>query len=204
MLVLFSILSKTVGLRVSAEEEIAGLDIEEHGLTNAYADFTPAVHPYDGTERGLEEHPSGPFTVEAAIPVQYAQSPKPAKPGVAKMTKVDIITNPLKFEVLKEAMNAIGITGITMSNVMGCGMQKGRKEYYRGVEVELKLLPKVRLEIVVCKVPVRTVVETAKKVLYTGHIGDGKIFVYDVENVIKVSTGEEGYDALQDREESAS
>ncbi len=198
--ILFSVLKKTIGLRVSPEAEVAGLDIEEHGLTSAYADFSPAVHPYDGTERDFEPK-HGPYTMAAAVPVEYAVPAKqPSKPGVVKMTKVDIITNPLKFEELKEALNGIGITGITMSNVMGCGMQKGRREYYRGVEVELKLLPKVRLEIVVCKIPVKTVVETAKKVLYTGHIGDGKIFVYDVENVIKVSTGEEGYDALQDVE----
>lgn len=200
---LFSVLKKTIGLRVSPEEEIAGLDIEEHGLTSAYADFSPAVHPYDGTEQGIAV-PVGPYTVEAAVPVEHvpttASPAKPAKSGTVKMTKVDIIANPLRFEQLKEALNAIGITGITMSNVMGCGMQKGRREYYRGVEMELKLLPKVRLEIVVCKIPVKTVVETAKKVLYTGHIGDGKIFVYDVENVIKISTGEEGYDALQDVE----
>jgi ammonium transporter, Amt family len=198
--ILFVILKKTIGIRVSAQEEVSGLDIEEHGLTNAYADFTPAVHPYDGTESDYEPTP-GPFTMAAAVPVEYAPSvAKPSKSGALKMTKIDIITNPLKFEQLKEAMNGIGITGITMSNVMGCGMQKGRREYYRGVEVELKLLPKVRLEIIICKIPVKTVVETAKKVLYTGHIGDGKIFVYDVENVIKVSTGEEGYDALQDVE----
>ena len=97
-------------------------------------------------------------------------------------------------------MNDIGITGMTVTNVLGCGVQKGKTEYYRGVEVDFNLLPKIQVEMVVCKVPVRTVIETAKKVLYTGHIGDGKIFVYDVENVIKVRTGEEGYDALQDVE----
>ena len=89
---------------------------------------------------------------------------------------------------------------MTVTNVLGCGMQKGSSEYYRGVQLEVNLLPKVQVEMVVCKVPVRTVIETAKSVLYTGHIGDGKIFVYDVENVVKVRTGEEGYDALQDEE----
>jgi len=116
------------------------------------------------------------------------------------MTKIEIIARQSKFEVLKEAMNAIGITGMTVTQVLGCGIQKGKTEYYRGIEMEMNLLPKVQVEIVVAKVPVRTVIETAKKVLYTGHIGDGKIFVYDVENVIKVRTGEEGYDALQDVE----
>jgi len=194
---LFTILRKTVGLRVPASVEIEGLDIEEHGLTTAYADFAPASHPYDSPDVDAPV-PEGPYSVADTVPVEYVPIAKPVKPGAVKMTKVDIITNPLKFEQLKEALNAIGITGITMSNVMGCGMQKGRHEYYRGVAVELKLLPKVRLEIVICKIPVATVVETAKQVLHTGHIGDGKIFVYDVENVIKVSTGEEGYDALQD------
>ena len=116
------------------------------------------------------------------------------------MTKVVIITRQNRFEALKAAMQEIGITGMTVTQVLGCGMQKGTPEYYRGVPLEMTLLPKVEVEIVVCKVPVRTVIETAKRVLYTGHIGDGKIFVYDVENVVKVRTGEEGYDALQDVE----
>jgi Amt family ammonium transporter len=117
-----------------------------------------------------------------------------------KITKIDIIIKQSKFEILKEAMNEIGITGMTVTQVLGCGIQKGKHEYYRGVETEINLLPKVQVEIVVAKVPVRLVIDTAKKVLYTGHIGDGKIFVYNVENVIKVRTGEEGYDALQDVE----
>jgi len=117
-----------------------------------------------------------------------------------KITKIDILINQNRFEALKSAMNTIGVTGMTVTQVLGCGMQKGRMEYYRGVQREINLLPKVKVEIVVCKVPVRTVIETAKKVLYTGHIGDGKIFVYDTENVVKVRTGEEGYDALQDEE----
>ena len=116
------------------------------------------------------------------------------------MTKVEIICKEARLEKLKEAMTSIGITGMTVSHVMGCGVQKGKPEYYRGVAIETNLLPKVQVDIVVSKVPVRSVIETAKKVLYTGHIGDGKIFVYDVENVIKVRTGEEGYDALQDVE----
>ena len=117
-----------------------------------------------------------------------------------KLTKVEIICKESRLEALKNAMTSIGITGMTVSHVMGCGAQKGKPEYYRGIPVEATLLPKVQVDIVVSKVPVRSVIDTAKKVLYTGHIGDGKIFVYDVENAIKVRTGEEGYDALQDVE----
>ncbi len=117
-----------------------------------------------------------------------------------KMTKIDIITRQGKFEDLKEALGKIGITGMTVSQVLGCGMQKGLTEYYRGVPVEVNLLPKVRIEVVVCEIPVDLVVETAQKVLRTGKIGDGKIFVYEVANVIKIRTGEQGRDALQDHE----
>ena len=118
----------------------------------------------------------------------------------SKMTNIAIITKQSKFEALKAAMDGIGVTGMTVTQVLGCGMQKGRPEYYRGVEMESTLLPKIQVEIVVCKIPVRTVIEAAKNALYTGHIGDGKIFIYDVENVVKVRTGEEGYEALQDVE----
>lgn len=114
-----------------------------------------------------------------------------------KLTKIDIITSPSKFEELKDALNEIGITGMTVSNVLGCGMQKGHKEFYRGKTVDINLLQKVKVEIVVCEVPVNTVVETAKKVLQSGQIGDGKIFIYDVANVIRISNGAEGRDALQ-------
>ena len=120
--------------------------------------------------------------------------------GDVKMTKVEIITKLERFEALKTALDGIGITGMTVTNTMGCGMQKGSTEFYRGVPMEPRLLPKVKVEVVVCKVPVKKVVEAAKNALYTGKIGDGKIFVYDVENVMKVRTGEEGYDALQDNE----
>ena len=116
------------------------------------------------------------------------------------MTKVEMLIEQERFEALKNALMAIGITGMTVTHVQGCGAQKGKPEYYRGVMQEVTLLPKVQVEVVICKVPVKTVIDTAKKVLYTGHIGDGKIFVYDVENVIKVRTGEEGFDALQDVE----
>ena len=115
-------------------------------------------------------------------------------------TKVEIVCKESRLDQLKSAMMKIGITGMTVSHVLGCGAQKGRPEYYRGVQVEATLLPKIQVDIVVSEVPVRRVIETAKKVLYTGHIGDGKIFVYDVENVVKIRTGEEGYDALQDVE----
>ncbi|PKM49542.1 MAG: P-II family nitrogen regulator [Firmicutes bacterium HGW-Firmicutes-7] len=113
-----------------------------------------------------------------------------------KMTKIDIITRPSKFEDLKEALNDIGITGMTVTQVLGCGMQKGVTEMYRGVPVAINLLPKVKVEMVVCEVPVQTVVDTATAVLKTGEIGDGKIFIYPVENVIKIRTGEEGVRAL--------
>ncbi|WP_446898597.1 P-II family nitrogen regulator [Clostridium sp. LBM24168] len=114
-----------------------------------------------------------------------------------KLTKIDIITSQGKFEDLKKALGEIGIAGMTVTNVLGCGMQKGHKEYYRGLTMEINLLPKIKVEVVVCEVPVETVVETAKKVLHTGDMGDGKIFVYDVQNVIRISTGDEGKAALQ-------
>ena len=143
--------------------------------------------------------------VPVAEAVEVKEMPKvaadvPARTGTDKFTKVEIVCKEARLEALKTAMVGIGITGMTVSHVLGCGAQKGKPEYYRGVEVEATLLPKIQVDIVVCKVPVSQVVDTAKKVLYTGHIGDGKIFVYDVENVIKVRTGEEGYDALQDVE----
>jgi Amt family ammonium transporter len=192
MFVVFLLIKKTVGLRVSKAEEIAGLDIEEHGLMSSYADFMPSVV----TGSSLSTAKASAVSMDEAVPVVHKES-VPAASDV-KMTKLDIIMNPSKFDALKEAMNTIGVTGMTVTNVMGCGMQKGGKEFYRGIEVEINLLPKVCVEIVVCKIPVSTVVNAAKKVLYTGNIGDGKIFVYDVENVIKVRTGEEGYLALQD------
>ena len=192
----FLLLKKTIGLRVSSEEEIKGLDRTEHGLPSAYADFVPAVeslnYGYDGAVAVSGETP-----VAEAIPVKKVTA---VEEGVPKFTKIEIVCKEPRFEALKNAMMEIGITGMTVSHVLGCGAQKGQPEYYRGVPVEANLLPKIQVDIVVSKVPVRTVIETAKKVLYTGHIGDGKIFVYDVENVVKVRTGEEGYDALQDVE----
>ncbi|MBP5350151.1 MAG: ammonium transporter [Clostridia bacterium] len=196
MTLTFFIIKKTVGLRVSAEEEIKGLDSTEHGLPSAYADFVPAVESLDYGFSGAVAV-SGETPVSEAIPVKRVPSFDETRP---KFTKIEIICKEPRFEALKAAMMDVGITGMTVSHVLGCGAQKGQPEYYRGVPVEATLLPKIQVDIVVSKVPVRTVIETAKKVLYTGHIGDGKIFVYDVENVVKVRTGEEGYDALQDVE----
>ena len=196
MTLTFFIIKKTVGLRVSKEEEIKGLDSTEHGLPSAYADFLPAVESLDyGYEEAVSV--SGDVPVAEAVTVKKMPTFDDSTP---KLTKVEIICKESRFEALKAAMMQIGITGMTVSHVLGCGVQKGKPEYYRGVQVEANLLPKVQVEIVVSAVPVQSVIDTAKKVLYTGHIGDGKIFVYDVENVVKVRTGEEGYDALQDVE----
>ena len=192
----FFLIKKTVGLRVSEEEEIKGLDSTEHGLPSAYADFVPAVESLDyGYEAAVAVR--GEIPVAEAVPVKKVPA---FEDGTPKFTKVEIICKENRFEALKKAMTELGITGMTVSHVLGCGQQKGKPEYYRGVEVEATLLPKIQVDIVVSKVPVRSVIEAAKEVLYTGHIGDGKIFVYDVENVVKVRTGEEGYDALQDVE----
>ena len=200
MTITFVIIKKTIGLRVSAEEEIRGLDSTEHGLPSAYADFAPAVTElsYAFPEAAEAVAVSGDTPVAEAIPVKKVASV--VDDGTPKFTKIEIVCRESRFEQLKTAMMDIGITGMTVSHVLGCGIQKGKPEFYRGVPVEATLLPKIQVDIVVVAVPVRKVIETAKKVLFTGHIGDGKIFVYDVENVIKVRTGEEGYDALQDVE----
>ena len=214
--VFFKVLDKVWGLRISPEAELEGLDIPEMGVL-AYPDnqLVRGELDFDSADNAeikqLRRFNYVPFhalpvpaapqaSMESAVPVELRD--KPAKPMASdvKFTKIEIITKQSRFEALKAAMNEIGVTGMTVTQVLGCGMQKGKTEFYRGVETEVNLLPKVQVEIVVTKVPVRTVIETAKKVLYTGHIGDGKIFVYDVENVIKVRTGEEGYDALQDVE----
>ena len=194
----FTLIKKTVGLRVTPEEEVQGLDLPEHGLVSAYADFMPAIPQVDSFERS---ETTGAVPVDEAVPVQLKTAPAGISAASdAKITKIELIIKQEKFEALKDALMGIGITGMTVTHVLGCGAQKGKPEYYRGVIQEISLLPKVQVEVVVCKVPVRTVIETAKKVLYTGHIGDGKIFVYDVENAVKVRTGEEGFDALQDIE----
>lgn len=190
MTIVFYAIKKTNGLRVSAEEEIKGLDATEHNLPSAYADFMPV------SVSAVEAVPTVSASVapvEKAIPVEtYTTNTE------AKLTKIVMIFNPAKLEDIKESMNAIGVTGMTVTNVMGCGTQKGHIRKYRGVEIEeLSLMPKMKLEMVVSAVPVEKVVDTARSVLYSGHIGDGKIFIYDVEEVVKVRTGERGYDALQ-------
>jgi Amt family ammonium transporter len=189
----FFIIDKFKGLRASKEDEIAGLDSTEHGLASGYADFIFAAAD-SGAQAAAPAVQAAPVPADVAVPVVNT-----SKPG-AKMTKVVVLTKQSKFDALKAALDQIGITGMTVTQVLGCGMQKGHTEYYRGVQLDTKLLPKVQVEVVISKVPVAQVVDTVKRALYTGSIGDGKIFVYDVENVIKVRTGEEGYDALQDKE----
>ena len=195
--IVFMAIKYTIGLRADAEDEIAGLDVSEHGLLTAYAGFAMLPDTATTDEENVPVMVTGETPVAEAIPVKKVPS---FDEGTQKFTKVEIICKESRFEVLKTAMMELGITGMTVSHVLGCGVQKGKPEYYRGVQVEANLLPKIQIDIVVSKVPVRSVIETAKKVLYTGHIGDGKIFVYDVENVVKVRTGEEGFDALQDVE----
>ncbi len=187
MSIVFLTIKKTVGLRVSEEEEERGLDVEEHGLESSYADFMPVLVGADFHK--TEEKPIA-RSMSATIPVVDTSTPG------AKITKVSILCKQSKFEQLKNAMSEIGITGMTVTQVLGCGVQKGSSEYYRGTQIEATLLPKVKIEVVICAVPLPVLVETVKKVLYTGNIGDGKIFIYDVENVIKISSGEEGKEAL--------
>ena len=193
----FLLIRKTVGLRAEAADEIMGMDRSEHGLLSAYAGF--AMAPEEGYEAPAPTLPAAaPVSADTAVPVRKEKSERAA--GLPVYTRIQIICRPASLESLKKAMNGIGITGMTVTNVMGYGMQKGKPEYYRGTPVEVTLLPKVQVDIVVSKVPVSQVIDTARRVLYTGHIGDGKIFVQDVENVVRVRTGEEGYDALQSDE----
>ncbi|MDR1329798.1 MAG: hypothetical protein LBK23_09385, partial [Oscillospiraceae bacterium] len=188
------VIKKTIGLRVTAEEEILGLDITEHGLPSAYAGFTFAPEAIDYTVSELSQ-----YGVKAAdIPKEAAVTVTDTSKKSAKITKVTIITNPQKYSLLATALDGIGITGLTVTNVHGYGMQKGNATYYRGVKVETKLLPKVQIDIVICKVPTDVLVSTVQSALYTGRIGDGKIFISDVEDAVKIRTGETGYDALQD------
>lgn len=191
--ILSYVLHKTIGLRVEPSEEMAGLDVSEHGLQSAYPDFVFAA-PFSGYTPELI---SGDVPVNEAIPVEIAKNTEKIPLSDVKIAKVEIITKPQRFEALKVAMNEIGVTGMTVTQVIGFGMQKGITEYYRGIEMNSQLLPKIKVEIIVAKVPVEAVVNTAKKVLYTGHIGDGKIFIYNVENVLRVRTGEYGYSAMQ-------
>ena len=190
------ILKHTVGIRVSTNEELAGLDIGEHGNI-AYPDFAPAIPTGDFPAPDASpapEAPAAPAAAEAAAPVE----PRPRSGPV--MTKVSIVTRQDRFIPLQNALEALGVTGLTVTNVFGYGQQKGHEAYFRGVPMEARLLPKLKVEVVVSKVPVEDVVQAVRKALYTGRIGDGKIFIYDVENVVKIRTGEEGYDALQDAE----
>ena len=196
MILTFVIIKKTVGLRASAEDEIMGLDITEHGLPSAYAGFAAAAEDYSvyGEDVAVV---AGETPVAEAVEVRSVPS---FDNGEQRFTKIEIICKEARFEKLKRAMAQLGITGMTVTHVMGYGSQKGKPEYYRGVLVDTNLLPKIQVEMVVSAIPVRDVIEAAKRALYTGHIGDGKIFVYNVDNVVKVRTGEEGYDALQDVE----
>ena len=198
--IVWFVIKRTIGIRVSEEEEIAGLDIGEHGNI-AYPDFAPVT----AAEIGLS-----PASDEMAVAADRAEAsnnrvaPDKSVPVVhkelkgSKMTKVTIITNQTKFNQLETALVKLGVTGLTISNVFGYGAQKGHKASFRGAPMETRLLPKVKVDVVVCKIPVDTLVNTVQKVLCTGNVGDGKIFVYDVEDVVKVRTNEHGYDALQD------
>ena len=196
MVITFIIIKKTIGLRATAEEEIMGLDITEHGLPSAYAGFAATAEDYSVYGEDVS-------VVIGDTPVAEAVEVK-SVPAVGnrdgKFTKVEIICKESRFEKLKRAMAQLGITGMTVTHVMGYGAQKGKPEYYRGVPIESNLLPKLQVEMVVSAIPVKDVIETAKKALYTGHIGDGKIFVYNVDKVVKIRTGEEDYAALQDVE----
>ena len=197
--VVFLAIKKTIGLRAGAADEAVGMDRSEHGLVTAYAGF--AIQPEEGYASSGEAVPQGTFApTPEAVPVTVKKTEKPE--GERAYTRVQIICRPSSLESLKNAMNKIGITGMTVTNVMGYGMQKGKPEYYRGTPVEVTLLPKVQVDIVVSKIPVSQVIETARSILYTGHIGDGKIFVQDVENVVRVRTGETGYEALQAEEDT--
>lgn len=198
MTIFFKLIKATIGLRASKEEEMKGLDVTEHGLISAYADFAPIGVGVASLDESIDVE--GNIPVTQAVPVQLAGKYDIASEDGVKITKIDILLKQSRLEALKEEMDKLGITGMTVSQVLGCGAQKGKAEYYRGVAVESNLLPKMKVEIVVCKVPVKAVVDAAIKALYTGHIGDGKIFIYDVEDVVKVRTGETGYAAMQDVE----
>ena len=203
MFIIFKVIDKVIGLRVPAEVEIDGLDMHEHGLASAYSGFaitdvSAAMEVNENTDLGEGDYEKATDRQkEAAVKVVRTELAQPADTG---MWKVSIIARLSRFDELKQAMNHLGVTGMTVTQVMGCGIQKGAGEFYRGVEMDATLLPKIKVEIVVSAIPVDAVIETAKKALYTGHVGDGKIFVYPVSRVVKVRTGEENYDALQDVE----
>ena len=191
------------GLRVSEEEEITGLDATEHGLPSAYAGFAimdvsgDVMDVNENTDLGISDYDAASkVQKDTAVPVVSSVTPA-VSTGIHKVV---IIAKLSRYDKLRKAMNDLGVTGMTVTQVMGCGIQKGAGEKYRGAELDATLLPKVKVEVIVGKIPVEKVIETAKKTLYTGHIGDGKIFVYDVSQVVKVRTGEVGIEALQDVE----
>jgi len=201
--IVFLVIKATVGLRASQEEEIVGLDATEHGLVSAYSGFSimdlsgaMVMDVNENTSLGVEDYDAA-SRVQKDAAVKVAQMPMASATG---MYKVAIIAKLARYDKLRKAMNDLGVTGMTVTQVMGCGIQKGAGDRYRGVEMDATLLPKVKVEVVVSKIPVDTVVEAARKALYTGHIGDGKIFVYNVDKVVKIRTGEEDFAALQDVE----
>ena len=204
MNIIFRLIDKFVGLRVPENVEIEGLDFHEHGLVSAYSgfnitDLSANMDVNENTDLGEDEYSkASKAQIDAAVPL-VAPDTLSALPATG-MYKVSILVKLAKFESLKKALNDLGVTGMTVTQVMGCGIQKGAGELYRGVEMDATLLPKVKLEVIIGNIPLEKVIETAKRVLYTGHIGDGKIFVYDVRKVIKVRTGEEDFDALKDVE----
>ena len=205
MFIIFKLIDKTIGLRVPEQIEIDGLDYHEHGLTSAYSGFAISdvtdmtVDANENTDLGTDVYEeASEAKISAAVPVHTEAALAPELD--TGMHKVVIICKLAKFDALKKAMNELGVTGMTMSQVMGCGIQRGSSERYRGAIVDSTLLPKTKVEVVVAKIPVEDVIEAAKKALYTGHIGDGKIFVYNIAKVVKVRTGEEDIAALQDVE----
>ena len=196
------VLKKTMGIRVSLEEEIEGLDIGEHGNL-AYPDFAiapPIAHEDDLDNADIKVIPAPASATTAAITHDVAVPVVNTARSGAKLTKVTVIMNQSKLMPVHSALSSIGVTGVTVTNVLGHGVQKGHGQFYRGAPIDARLLPKVQLDIVISSIPTQTVIDTVRSTLYTGNVGDGKIFVYDVENVVKVRTGEEGYDALQDEE----
>ena len=206
MYVVFKIIDKTIGLRVPAEVEIDGLDIHEHGLASAYSGFAisdvtdAAMEVNENTNLGEDDAAKASAAqMNAAVKV-VRQEPEHAGASTASMHKITMIVKLSKFDELKKALNELGVTGMTVTQVMGCGIQNGMSERYRGVPMDTTLLPKVKVDVVVSSIPVDSVVDAAKKALYTGHIGDGKIFIYGVDRVIKVRTGEEDFAAMQDVE----
>ena len=184
MTLLFVILKHTVGIRVSEKAEIMGLDRSEHGWqSNVTDDLISDLS--DGNAKSVTQ-------------IDLSKSiDRSAYKADGKIRKVVILMNSSKFESLKDALDEIDITGMTVTNVNGCGIQKGSTDYYRGSEAKSHLLPKIKVEIVISTVPLGLLVDTVKRVLYSGNIGDGKIFVYEVENVIKIRTDEEGKMALE-------